>query len=59
MSWDYGTYTHLDTYDKMVPEDLRNNATLFAIMVYLASEDPEMVPRDRRSLPAKGWSAST
>ncbi len=55
MSWDYGVYTHhtnLDTYDKIVPEDLRNNATLFAMLVYLASEDPEMVARDRRSLPA-------
>ena len=55
LSWDYGTYTHhtnLDTYDKIVPEEVRNNATLTAMLVYLASEDPEMMPRDRRSLPA-------
>lgn len=50
--WGYGPYTwhtNRDTYDKIVFEDLTNNATLTAMLVYLASEDPELMPRDRRS----------
>jgi hypothetical protein len=51
ISWDYGTYTwhtNRDTFDKIVLDDLKNNATLTAMLVYLASEDPEMLSRDRR-----------
>jgi hypothetical protein len=51
-SWDYGTYTwhtNRDTFDKIVLDDLKNNATLTAMLVYLASEDPETLSRDRRS----------
>jgi hypothetical protein len=51
LNWNYGTYTwhtQRDTFDKIVWDDLRNNATLTAMLVYLASEDPETVPRDRR-----------
>lgn len=51
LDWSYGTYTwhtQRDTYDKAVLDDLRNNATLVAMLVYLASEDPETVSRDRR-----------
>jgi len=47
----YTWHTDLDTYDKIVFDDLRNNATLAAMLAYLASEDPERVPRDRRVLP--------
>ncbi|MFN2399023.1 MAG: M20/M25/M40 family metallo-hydrolase [Gemmatimonadaceae bacterium] len=50
-SWEYGTYTwhtNRDTFDKIVWDDLKNNATLVAMLVYLASEDPDRVPRDRR-----------
>ena len=50
-SWDYGTYTwhtNRDTFDKIVLDDLKNNATLTAMLVYLASEDPETLSRDRR-----------
>ena len=50
-SWDYGTYTwhtNRDTFDKIVLDDLKNNATLTAMLVYLASEDPETLARDRR-----------
>ena len=47
----YTWHTNRDTYDKIVFEDLRNNATLAAMLAYLASEDPERVPRDRRVLP--------
>jgi hypothetical protein len=51
--WGYFTYTwhtERDTFDKLVFDDLRNNATLAAMLVYLAAEDPEMIPRDRREV---------
>jgi Zn-dependent M28 family amino/carboxypeptidase len=51
---DYGQYTwHTvrDTYDKVIPENIRANATLVAMLAYLASEDPAPTPRDRRVLP--------
>ena len=47
----YTWHTNLDTYDKIVFDDLRNNATLAAMLAYQASEDPERVPRDQRLLP--------
>lgn len=50
-SWDYGVYTwhtNRDTFDKVVFDELRNNATLTAMLVYLASEDPNTIPRDQR-----------
>jgi hypothetical protein len=48
---DYGSYTWhtgLDTFDKVIAANLRRNATLTAMLAYLASEDPATVPRDRR-----------
>ncbi len=54
LSWDYGTYTwhtNRDTFDKIVMDDLENNATLVAMLAYLASEDPNRLPRDRAILP--------
>jgi len=47
----YTWHTNRDTFDKIVFDDLRNNATLAAMLAYLASEDPERVPRDRSVLP--------
>jgi hypothetical protein len=47
----YTWHTNLDTYDKIVFDDLRENATLAAMLAYAASEDPERVPRDRVVLP--------
>ena len=47
----YTWHTNRDTYDKIVFDDLKNNATLAAMLIYLASEDPERVPRDRSVLP--------
>lgn len=50
VGWNYGTYTwhtNRDTYDKVVMDDLKHNATLAAMMVYLASEDPEFIKRDK------------
>ncbi len=54
LGWDYGTYTwhsNRDTYDKLVFDDIRNNVVLAASLIYLASEDPEFMPRDKRILP--------
>ena len=56
ISWDYGTYTwhtNRDTFDKIVFEEVRNNATLTAMLAYLASEDPEKVDRARRIMPTR------
>ncbi|MBD0319985.1 MAG: M28 family peptidase [Gemmatimonadetes bacterium] len=50
LSWDYGTYTwHTtrDTYDKIAFDEVRRNATMVAMLVYLASEEPEKLPRAR------------
>jgi len=50
LSWDYGNttwHTNRDTYDKIVVDDLKNNATLTAMLVYLADRDPNFMPRDR------------
>jgi carboxypeptidase Q len=47
----YTWHTSRDTYDKLVWEDLRDNAVLVAMLAYRASEDPEFVPRDRRVMP--------
>lgn len=47
----YTWHTNRDTWDKVILDDLRNNASLAAMLAYLAAEDPERVPRDRRVLP--------
>ncbi len=50
VNWNYGSYTwhtNRDTYDKIVFDDLKHNATLAAMMVYLASEDPDFIARER------------
>lgn len=54
LGWEYGTYTwhtNRDTYDKVIADDLKMNATMTAMLVYLASEDPAPMPRDRRVMP--------
>lgn len=48
--FDHTWHTHRDTFDKLVFDDLRNNAVLVASLVYLASEDPDRVSRERRSV---------
>jgi hypothetical protein len=48
-AWDYNTitwHTGHDTYDKIVFDDLTGNATMAAMLVYLASEDPTFINRD-------------
>jgi hypothetical protein len=48
LNWDYSNttwHTNRDSYDKVVVDDLKNNATLVAMLVYMASEDPQTVPK--------------
>jgi len=47
----YTWHTNRDTYDKIVFDDLKNNATLAAMLAYEASQDPTLVSRDRAILP--------
>jgi hypothetical protein len=48
LSWDYGQTYHnpTDTFDKVIIDDVTNNAVLTATLAYLASEEPEFLPRD-------------
>ena len=48
----YTWHTNRDTFDKIIFEDLRDDAVMTAMLVYLASEDPERMPRDQRAMPA-------
>ena len=50
LGWNYGNetwHTERDTYDKIVFDDLKANAVLTAMLVYLASEDPGFIGRER------------
>jgi Zn-dependent M28 family amino/carboxypeptidase len=54
LNWSYFNYTwhtNRDTYDKIVFDDVRNNAILTAILVYMASEDPLTTLREKSVLP--------
>jgi carboxypeptidase Q len=54
--WNYNAitwHTNLDSYDKVVFDELKSNATLVAMLVYLASEDPEKIGRERLDLAAR------
>jgi hypothetical protein len=49
--WNYFNYTwhtNLDTYDKIVFDDVRSNVILTAILVYMACEEPNLVSREQR-----------
>jgi len=51
--WDYGRYTwhtNRDTYDKISFDDVKNNAALAAMLVYLASEDTARMSREKRTV---------
>ncbi|HYU79653.1 MAG TPA: M20/M25/M40 family metallo-hydrolase [Vicinamibacterales bacterium] len=61
LNWNYFNYTwhtNRDTYDKIVFDDLRWNATLTAMLAYLASEDPTMITRERVDLAAAAAAAA-
>ena len=49
--WNYTWHTNRDTYDKIVFDDVRNNAILTAILAYMAAEDPEKTSREKSILP--------
>jgi hypothetical protein len=52
--WDYMEYTwhtNRDTYDKISFDEVKRNATLMALLVYEASEDPTRLSRARRIPP--------
>ncbi|UZJ65111.1 M20/M25/M40 family metallo-hydrolase [Sphingobacterium sp. KU25419] len=54
LSWGYFSntwHTNLDTYDKLVFDDLKYNVILTAVMTYKASEEPQLVNREQRVLP--------
>ncbi len=48
--WNYTWHTNRDTYDKIVFDDVQNNAILTAILAYMASEDPEHTSREKSVL---------
>jgi Zn-dependent M28 family amino/carboxypeptidase len=61
-NWDYQTYTwhtNRDTFDKIVFNDLKQNATLIAMLAYLASEESERIPRDLPSSTCKAPARAT
>ncbi len=49
LSWDYSNttwHTQRDSYDKLIIDDVKNNAILTAMLAYMASEDPEKSSRE-------------
>ncbi|HKI93678.1 MAG TPA: M28 family peptidase [Gemmatimonadales bacterium] len=55
LPWNYFNYTwhtQRDTYDKIVFDDLKSNATLTAMLAYLAAEDPTTVSREKIDIAA-------
>ncbi len=55
LAWDYSNltwHTNRDTYDKVVMADLQNNATLVAMLTYLADQNPDSSPLQKLQLPA-------
>ncbi len=52
--WNYRNYTwhtQRDTYDKIIFEELQQNAILVAMLVYMACEEPEMLDRTPIQMP--------
>ena len=47
----YTWHTNRDTFDKIIFDDLKNNATMAAMLAYAASEDPERTSRELSTLP--------
>ena len=56
LSWDYRQTYHnpTDTFDKVIIDDVTNNAVLTAMLTYLASEEADKLPRDQRVLGIDG-----
>jgi carboxypeptidase Q len=50
LNWGYSTitwHTNLDTYDKIIFDDVKSNALLTAILVYMACEDTATLPHTK------------
>jgi hypothetical protein len=56
LSWSYRQTYHnpTDTWDKVIVDDVINNAVLTAMLTYLASEELDQLPRDQRVLGIDG-----
>lgn len=55
LNWGYFGYTwhtNRDSYDKVMFNEVRNNVIVAATMAYMASEEPELVSREKRVMPA-------
>jgi len=53
LNWSYYNYTwhtNRDTFDKVIFDDLKSNAILTAIMVYMACEDNATFPRNKADI---------
>ncbi len=50
----YTWHTNRDTFDKIVFDDLKQNATMAAMLAYAAAEDRERTSRDQAVLPGPG-----
>ncbi len=52
LRWSYGQTYHnpTDTFDKVIIDDVKNNAVLTAMLTYMASEEEDLLPRDHRVL---------
>ena len=48
---DYTWHTNIDTYDKIIFDDVRSNVILTAILTYMASEDESKASREKRIMP--------
>ena len=62
LSWSYSNHTwhtNLDTYDKIVFDDLKNNVILTAILAYKASEDVDKASREKRIMPESTFNPRT
>ena len=54
LSWNYGYstwHTNIDTYDKLVFDDLKYNVILTAILTYKAVQEDELVDREQIKMP--------
>ncbi len=61
LSWAYFTdtwHTNLDTYDKIVFDDVQKNVILAAILIYMASEDPSFFNREKSVLPVSPFTGA-
>jgi len=57
LNWSYFNYTwhtNRDTYDKIVFDDLRNNAIVTAILAYMAANDPERSSNEKANPSGNG-----